>query len=74
MEPYLTFDVISVRYKDKERHWWRHNGDSDHRPLSLPLRYDLVSLCLLSGVPDYFDRNKISSGGDLSHYSSASLY
>ena len=28
----------------------------------------------LSGVPDYFDRNKISSGGDLSHYSSASLY
>ena len=28
----------------------------------------------LSGVPDYFDRNKISSGGDLSQYSSASLY
>ena len=30
----------------KERHWWRHNGDSDHRPLSLPLRYDRVTLCL----------------------------
>ena len=29
---------------------------------------------LLFGVPDYFGRNKISSGGDLSHYSSASLY
>ena len=29
---------------------------------------------LLSGVPDYFGRNKISNGGDLSHYSSASLY
>ena len=29
---------------------------------------------LLSGVPDYFGRNKISSGGDQSHYSSASLY
>ena len=28
----------------------------------------------LSGVPDYFGRIKISSGGDLSHYSSASLY
>ena len=28
----------------------------------------------LSDVPDYFDGNKISSGGDLSHYSSASLY
>ena len=34
-------------------------------------RYDNL---LLSGVPDYFGRNKISSGGDLSHYSSASLY
>ena len=35
----------------------------------------LVSCWLsLSGVPDYFYRNKISSGGDLSHYSSASLY
>ena len=22
----------------------------------------------LSGVPDFFDRNKILSGGDLSHY------
>ena len=29
---------------------------------------------LLSGEPDYFGRNEISSGGDLSHYSSASLY
>ena len=28
----------------------------------------------LSGEPDYFGRNKISSGGDLSHYSSASLH
>ena len=28
----------------------------------------------LSGEPDYFGRNKISSGCDLSHYSSASLY
>ena len=34
----------------------------------------LCGMQLLSGVPDYFDRNKISSGGDLSHYSSASLY
>ena len=32
--------------KTKERHWWRHNGDSDRWPLSLPLRYDLVTLCL----------------------------
>ena len=28
----------------------------------------------LSGEPDYFGRNEMSSGGDLSHYSSASLY
>ena len=33
-----------------------------------------VVVMSLSGVPDYFDRNKISSGGDLSLYSSASLY
>ena len=35
-----------------------------------------IPLCAksLSGVPDYFYRNKISSGGDLSYYSSASLY
>ena len=32
--------------KTKERHWWRHNGDSDRRPLFLPLWYDLVTLCL----------------------------
>ena len=32
--------------KTKERHWWRHNWDSDHRLLSLPLRYDRVTLCL----------------------------
>ena len=35
---------------------------------------EFVVCHLLSGVPDYFGRNKISSGGDLSHYSSASLY
>ena len=28
----------------------------------------------LSGELDYFGRNEISSGGDLSHYSSVSLY
>ena len=28
----------------------------------------------LSGVPDLWDRNKILSGGDLSHYPSAPLY
>ena len=44
-----------------------------------PMKTTLVSIQntrapLLSGVPDYFGRNKISSGGDLSHYSSASLY
>ena len=37
-------------------------------------RWEYIGICLLSGVPDYFGRNKISSGGDLSQYSSASLY
>ena len=38
------------------------------------LNSSALAIKLLSGVPDYFGRNKISSGGDLSHYSSASLY
>ena len=37
-------------------------------------RPNWASELLLSGEPDYFGRKKISSGGDLSHYSSASLY
>ena len=41
--------------------------------ISPTISCDLIAMSL-SGVPDYFDRNKISSGGDLSHYSSASLY
>ena len=48
-------------------------------PAQLPLFSCLISTLYriyasLSGEPDYFGRNKISSGGDLSHYSSASLY
>ena len=45
-----------------------HMRYTSHQLLKLAHNY------LLSAVPDYFDRNKISSGGDLSHYSSASLY
>ena len=41
------------------------------KPYAFAISIFLVSL---SGEPDYFGRNKISSGGDLSHYSSASLY
>ena len=46
------------------------------RPVKLPntVLKSGLGLNSLSGVPDYFGRNKISSGGDLSHYSSASLY
>ena len=32
------------------------------------LRCIIPELHLLSGVPDFFDRNKILSSGDLSHY------
>ena len=44
--------------------FWRNNDIITHESAGMSL----------SGVPDYFDRNKISSAGDLSHYSSASLY
>ena len=49
------------QYTPFQIHWSRRYKNDD-------------SGTLLSGVPDYFGRNKISSGGDLSHYSSASLY
>ena len=44
----LTSSALDI--KTKEHHWWRHNGDPDRRPLSLPLRYDLVTLCLYDGL------------------------
>ena len=40
----------------------------------MTLEFIFIETCSLSGEPDYFGRKKISSGGDLSHYSSASLY
>ena len=42
--------------------------------LSILTNHGITRVVSLSGEPDYFGRNKISSGGDLSHYSSASLY
>ena len=43
-------------------------------PYSVTRPQWVLKSMLLSGEPDYFGRNKISSGCDLSHYSSASLY
>ena len=61
--------------------WWRHHGCYHTRTSWRVLKIgDITSLILeitvwsLSGEPDYFGRKKISSGGDLSYYSSASLY
>ena len=45
----------------------------NHQSIAI-VQHSTVEIHSLSGVPDYFGRNKISSGGDLSHYSSASLY
>ena len=62
---------------------WRRNEAWREQTLvysDVPAEVDLLHMRIerhedfLSGVPDYFGRNKISSGGDLSHYSSASLY
>ena len=49
----------------------RCSGKTIH---TFAIRNQSIRIYLLSGEPDYFGRNKISSGGDLSHYSSASLY
>ena len=51
--------------------WWMNN----YMPqINNVITGPCISSSLLSGEPDYFGRNKILSGGDLSHYSSASLY
>ena len=42
-------------------------------PENIATIYYKISLCVFQ-YQYYFGRNKISSGGDLSHYSSASLY
>ena len=44
----LTLSAWNI--KTKERHWWRHNVESDRRPLSLPLQYDRVALCLYGEI------------------------
>ena len=56
--------------------WDSQNVVSETMPGYLVSSSPLKQTCchLLSGEPDYFGRNEISSGGDLSHYSSASLY
>ena len=54
--------------------WSHHDMETFSALLALCEGNSSVTYILLSGVPDYFYRNKISSGGDLSHYSSASLY
>ena len=56
---------------------WYKNNPCRKNALTIEIQiYSMTNqfIILLSGVPDYFGRNKISSGGDLSHYSSASLY
>ena len=56
---------------------WNKNSYAEPLHVGLVSWYILLrweTWYLLSGEPDYFGRNKISSGGDLSHYSSASLY
>ena len=55
---------LMTKYDVSALERYRSNNCQLHRDMPL----------LLSGVPDYFGRNKIPSGGDLSHYSSASLY
>ena len=56
---------------------YRFTADDNHLQKSTILSSAMSLYRSLSGVPGYlgyFGRNKISSGGDLSHYSRASLY
>ena len=74
----LYFKLLSqpsYHCKDKVELWHR-NTLHLYLLILISTRTDIYSsyVILLSGEPDYFGRNEISSGGDLSHYSSASLY
>ena len=69
--PHQALHGLGTQYMDI------YNSHIQCTPRSMPTCHAKLWFAnnqLLSGVPDYFDRNKISSGGDLSHYSSASLY
>ena len=63
-----TMDVESVSKK------WRHRNLKNRAKYQGPGEENSVTdenwkkCSSLSGVPDFFDRNKILSGGDLSHY------
>ena len=73
--PSLPFQLFYIFNCLVETRHWRCSVTSHRGRTGSPIIFNCFnSLGSLSGVPDYFDRNKISSGGDLSHYSSASLY
>ena len=47
--------------------YWNNVCGCNHKK-HIPAIIEPFKLLFLSGVPDYFDRNKILSGYDLSHY------
>ena len=66
------FSLVSVNVRVKLQ-WLQLEQSENQQPIPGPrMRYSYcrhwLSLVWLSGVPDFFDRNKILSGGDLSHY------
>ena len=70
----LTFFLSIACSAWQERKHQPVTGEFHSQSASNICRKRVYVMASLSGVPDYFGRNKISSGGDLSHYSSASLY
>ena len=54
--------------KGEIRDWVISMQNKDGNPWTSAKSQMFILLALLSGVPDFFDRNKILSGYDLSHY------
>ena len=52
-----TLEIVSVGGRSAQR-----------SPHLVAVTWKYKKPCYLSGVPDFFDRNKVLSGGDLSHY------
>ena len=67
----FSYSKKSLGYSNHDMHKWDYcqiSNISHTKSPNLNVSRLVLQLSLLSGVPDFFDRNKILSGGDLSHY------
>ena len=64
----LMSSLICALNKGLSKQSWGWWFETPSRPIWRHCNESVLGSWSLSGVPDFFDRNKILSGGDLSHY------